>query len=216
MRVRPEFFVFCEKRTGAARFQVPAGKDGSLPTDQAAGLLAMHCLVRGRVPSDYMVMVAASDGLLDGVASRAERLLEASQAIACPVRLSRREEEVLGGVLQNLANKEIAAKLGLSERTVKFHVSSLLAKFRVQGRVGLMREAAGALLPWGSFGAASAGRFPEFMTEALSPEAQGREVPRRIAFEAPTGSLTAAPPRLRNELPPSKHVLRLPRRRLSA
>jgi Bacterial regulatory proteins, luxR family len=36
-----------------------------------------------------------------------------------------------------LANKEIAASLNLSERTVKFHVSSLLIKFRVRGRMEL-------------------------------------------------------------------------------
>ena len=38
-------------------------------------------------------------------------------------------------------NKEIAATLNLSERTVKFHVSSLLSKFRVRGRMELVREA---------------------------------------------------------------------------
>jgi DNA-binding CsgD family transcriptional regulator len=58
------------------------------------------------------------------------------------VKLTRREEEVLGGVMRSLANKEIAASLNLSERTVKFHVSSLLAKFRVRGRMELVREAA--------------------------------------------------------------------------
>jgi DNA-binding NarL/FixJ family response regulator len=30
-------------------------------------------------------------------------------------------------LLENLANKEIAGKLNISERTVKFHVSNLLA-----------------------------------------------------------------------------------------
>ena len=43
--------------------------------------------------------------------------------------------------MKSLANKEIAATLNLSERTVKFHVSSLLAKFRVRGRMELVREA---------------------------------------------------------------------------
>jgi DNA-binding CsgD family transcriptional regulator len=55
--------------------------------------------------------------------------------------LTRREKEVLGGVMRSLANKEIAASLNLSERTVKFHVSSLLTKFRVRGRMELAREA---------------------------------------------------------------------------
>ena len=43
--------------------------------------------------------------------------------------------------MRSLANKEIAADLNLSERTVKFHVSSLLPKFRVRGRLELVREA---------------------------------------------------------------------------
>jgi hypothetical protein len=49
--------------------------------------------------------------------------------------------------MRSLANKEIAAALNLSERTVKFHVSSLLAKFRVRGRMELVREAAQVSTP---------------------------------------------------------------------
>ena len=52
--------------------------------------------------------------------------------------LSRREEEVLDSLLQNLANKEIANKLNISERTVKFHVSNLLGKFGVRRRADLI------------------------------------------------------------------------------
>jgi len=43
--------------------------------------------------------------------------------------LSRQEQEVLDSLLQNLSNKEIASKLNIAERTVKFHVSNLLNKF---------------------------------------------------------------------------------------
>jgi two-component system nitrate/nitrite response regulator NarL len=56
------------------------------------------------------------------------------------VNLSRRELEVLYGVVRTLANKEIASELNVTERTVKFHVSSLLAKFKVRSRMELMRE----------------------------------------------------------------------------
>jgi DNA-binding CsgD family transcriptional regulator len=55
--------------------------------------------------------------------------------------LSRRQGEVLTNIAQNLSNKEIAAKLNISVRTIKFHVSSLLEKFDVRGRVDLMLEA---------------------------------------------------------------------------
>jgi DNA-binding NarL/FixJ family response regulator len=55
-----------------------------------------------------------------------------------PNELSRREQEVLSGLLENLANKEVADRLHISERTVKFHVSNLLAKFGVRRRADLI------------------------------------------------------------------------------
>jgi DNA-binding NarL/FixJ family response regulator len=55
-----------------------------------------------------------------------------------PSDLSKREQEVLNGLLENLVNKEISDKLHISERTVKFHVSNLLAKFGVRRRADLI------------------------------------------------------------------------------
>src|SRR4029077_5382932 len=52
--------------------------------------------------------------------------------------LSRREQEVLDSLLENLSNKEIASKLNIAERTVKFHVSNLLNKFGVRRRADLI------------------------------------------------------------------------------
>ncbi len=52
--------------------------------------------------------------------------------------LSRREQEVADALLDNLSNKEIASKLHISERTVKFHVSNLLGKFGVGRRADLI------------------------------------------------------------------------------
>jgi DNA-binding CsgD family transcriptional regulator len=136
-----DVFFFYEKSTGVAHFHVAAGPDGRFPVDQAAGLLAMHCMVRGQLTSDYVVMVQAEEEILEGLNERANKLLEAGQSVRSQVKLTRREEEVLSGLMKSLANKEIASNLNLSERTVKFHVSSLLAKFRVRGRMELVREA---------------------------------------------------------------------------
>ena len=58
--------------------------------------------------------------------------------ISSSLGLSRREREVLQAVLDNLSNKEIAGQLNISERTAKFHVSNLLAKFGVQRRADLI------------------------------------------------------------------------------
>lgn len=137
-----DVFFFYEKNSGVAHFHVQAGPDGRLPVDQAAGLLAMHCLVRGQTPSDYAVLVQAENNLLENLIEKADQLLEAGKSVHGQIRLTRREEEVLAGVSDSLSNKEIASNLNLSERTVKFHVSSLLAKFQVRGRMELVREAA--------------------------------------------------------------------------
>jgi DNA-binding NarL/FixJ family response regulator len=134
-------YLFYEKASGAAHFHVEAGPDGGLPVDHAAGLLAMHCMVRGQSPSDYLIMVPTAPENLGELTEKAQHLLNAGQSVKTSVKLTRRENEVLDGVLRSLANKEIACELNLSERTVKFHVSSLLSKFKVHSRMELMREA---------------------------------------------------------------------------
>jgi DNA-binding CsgD family transcriptional regulator len=136
-----DVYFFYERSTGVAHFRVDAGPDGRFPVDQAAGLLAMHCMMRGQSTSDYVVMVQAQNEILEDLNEKADKLLQAGKSVCSQVKMTRREEEVLSGLMKSLANKEIAANLNLSERTVKFHVSSLLAKFRVRGRMELVREA---------------------------------------------------------------------------
>lgn len=53
-------------------------------------------------------------------------------------RLSARQREVRDLLLENLSNREIAERLHMSERTVKFHVSNLLSKFGVKRRADLI------------------------------------------------------------------------------
>jgi DNA-binding NarL/FixJ family response regulator len=137
----PSGYLFYEKSTRTAHFHVEAGPDGELPVDHAAGLLAMHCMVRGQSPGDYLIMVPAAPENLRDLRERAQKLLEAGHSVKVSVKLTCREEEVLGGILRGLANKEIACELNVSERTIKFHVSSLLSKFKVHSRLELVREA---------------------------------------------------------------------------
>ena len=184
-----EVFYFYDKNTGVTHFHVEAGPDGQFPVDQAAGLLAMHCVVRGQTPTDYAVMVQAEDNILLGLNERANKLLEAGRAVHSQVRLTRREEEVLAGVTNSLSNKEIATNLNLSERTVKFHVSSLLAKFQVRGRMELVRE-----------------------TSAHSLGV--RVLPRTLA----TGEVRPYPAAVKSYMPPQRTaaVVPLPKRQLMA
>jgi DNA-binding CsgD family transcriptional regulator len=141
-------FAFCERASGAIRFQVRAAADGDLPVEEAASLLAMHCLVRAQRPDEYVVLVVPRRELLDPVGGRAEQLLQAGRkAAGSSARLSARQREVLDHVLRDLSNKEIGSRLHVSERTVKFHVSRLLAKFKVRDRTALKHEAAVGMLP---------------------------------------------------------------------
>lgn len=141
-----KILVFCDRVTGAARFQIESDSRGQFSIDHAASLLAMHCMVGEQGPNDYAALATADETLIEPIRSRANQLLRSTQAVPPPVQLSRREQQVLSGVLQNLANKEIAARLCVADRTVKFHVSSLLKKFHVKGRIGLMLKASS--FPW--------------------------------------------------------------------
>ena len=88
-----------------------------------------------------------SNRLVARLIARTEELLKEGRAIACPTALSARQREVLDAVVSNRANKEIATRLNITVRTVKFHVSSLLSKFGVETRAELARRAAGFMRP---------------------------------------------------------------------
>jgi DNA-binding CsgD family transcriptional regulator len=136
-----EVYFFQDRETGVLHFQIEAESSGRFPVDEAAGLLAMHCMVRGQSPEDYIVTVRANQKALQDLASKTESLMQAGYSVAgVTVKLTRREGEVLGFIMHSMANKEIAASLSLSVRTVKFHVSSLLAKYGVHTRMELARE----------------------------------------------------------------------------
>lgn len=60
-----------------------------------------------------------------------------------PSRLSPRETEVAREVAAGLSNKEIAAKLGITERTVKAHLSAIFEKLGVRDRLQLVLRLAG-------------------------------------------------------------------------
>ena len=81
-------------------------------------------------------VVHAGGSLLQPVvASRLlERFNEALPLTATPDTLTPRELEVLALVAQGLPNKEIAERLAISQRTVKFHVSSIMGKLGAANR----------------------------------------------------------------------------------
>jgi two-component system nitrate/nitrite response regulator NarL len=72
-------------------------------------------------------------------------LLQPANRKPDPIRqLTGREAEILRLVAEGLSNKEVAARLALQEKTVKHHMTRVLAKLNVRNRTEaalLMREA---------------------------------------------------------------------------
>ena len=138
-------FVFCEKRSGLAQFQAASDSNLDSTIERMASTLAMQCLVRGSEPQDFEILVPVEKVLANRLESRAKELLEEGRAVANPAALSPRQQEILHSILCNHANKEIASKLNITVRTVKFHISTLLNKFGAENRSELARRASGFL-----------------------------------------------------------------------
>lgn len=109
------------------------GAKGLLTYDEAREQLprALPLVANGGFWVPRAVLSGFVDSILGGARSRR---LKADTS----TDLSRREQEVLNSLLENMANKEIGNKLNISERTVKFHVSNLLSKFGVRRRADLI------------------------------------------------------------------------------
>jgi DNA-binding NarL/FixJ family response regulator len=92
--------------------------------------------------------VAAGGSLLAPVAAsavlRRVRGEEAPNAAPTNPVLTPRERSVLEHLARGLPNKQIAAALGISERTVKFHVSAVFAKLGAANRTDAVARAAQA------------------------------------------------------------------------
>jgi NarL family two-component system response regulator LiaR len=77
---------------------------------------------------------AAADGQVQLAPEAAVRLMREVRAPESPEALTERETEVLKLVARGKANKQISHDLFIGEKTVKAHVSSILAKLGVQSR----------------------------------------------------------------------------------
>jgi DNA-binding CsgD family transcriptional regulator len=66
---------------------------------------------------------------------------EASSNRVFEEALTHRELEVLELLAEGLPNKGIAARLGISDQTVKFHIASIMGKLGASNRVETVRRA---------------------------------------------------------------------------
>ena len=54
--------------------------------------------------------------------------------------LTKREDEVFSLLVKNMTTKEIAVELGISEKTVRNHISNAMQKLGVKGRAQAVVE----------------------------------------------------------------------------
>jgi len=106
---------------------------------------ALRAGVRAVLPRDVApeqlraALEAAAAGLVVIHNSELDTVLSATVGPSAPLDellepLTRREREVLQMLAAGLANKEIAARLAISDHTVKFHVASILGKLGASTR----------------------------------------------------------------------------------
>lgn len=110
---------------------------GNIPTT----VLAMR-----RGAEDFLTKFAPKEDLLDAVKRAINRdkreRTKRSRMETLRTRfatLTPREYEVLQHIVQGQMNKHIASDLGIHERTVKFHRTSLKAKLQVDSTAGLIK-----------------------------------------------------------------------------
>jgi DNA-binding NarL/FixJ family response regulator len=135
MERHPEsrLIVVGEQHTDANSYQLlRLGVKGLLTYTEARDQLvrALPLVASG----GFWVPRSVLSGFVDSILTNQGRRLKTDTV----TNLSRREQEVLDSLLENLSNKEIASKLNIAERTVKFHVSNLLSKFGVRRRADLI------------------------------------------------------------------------------
>jgi DNA-binding CsgD family transcriptional regulator len=90
---------------------------------------------------DYSRSIEAINGELYFVRREPiEELVNFIETHSANVTLTKRENEVLNAMVNQLSSKEISTAINLSVRTVKFHKSSIYRKYGVNSQSDLLRK----------------------------------------------------------------------------
>ena len=111
---------------------IQAGADGYLLKD--AGPAALDGAIRAVHRGEPLLAPEAAAVVMARVAGEGDAGPAPSADDPDLDRLTAREREVLAGLGRGLSNRQLAAELFVAEKTVKTHVSSVLAKLRLADR----------------------------------------------------------------------------------
>jgi NarL family two-component system response regulator LiaR len=108
-------------------------EDASVTDAIRAGAIG-YLLKDTNVEELHRAVRGAAEGRVQLAPEAAARLMREVRAPESPEALTARETEVLELLARGYANKQIASRLYVSEKTVKAHVSAILRKLGVQSR----------------------------------------------------------------------------------
>ena len=101
-------------------------------------------------PFDDSALLAAVDAALERRNADESRSRESAAIKSRIATLTRRENEILAGLLKGLSNKVIAHDLGISIRTAEVHRANIMAKMRAGNLAELVKMALAAGGPPGA------------------------------------------------------------------
>lgn len=108
-------------------------------SDPSEFLRAIRAVAAGGVYLDPAMTARVADGLLT-------RTMASHEATPTPAPISERESDVLRLIAIGHSNKEVAAQLRISVKTVEVHKANAMKKLGLAGRVDLIRY--GVLQGW--------------------------------------------------------------------
>lgn len=122
---------------------IRAGARGYLLKNLESGQLhsMLDAVARGEAAITPAIAARIITALADRGAGESPRPGGSTPPTRDPDRLTDRELEVLESVAAGLTNKEIAADLGVTENTVKFHLRNILDKLHAQSRAEAVARA---------------------------------------------------------------------------